>query len=216
MSFSLGVYDILANLVPGTFYLCITYLVLYRVTYIKIDVAEMTLGHIVLLGIFAYATGLIIDPLAKLLWYERFHKSSQSRIVATLNAQNDAVKFSTRKYSWSLLSYYVLHHSPNLHQRLLRLGGITILLRNASFALVIVFLLSIIDALVFNLGVWQIVVGVSSFIASMLALKGAIVFDKRRFQGLYQAIAALELKKTSLPTNLGKKRKSSKEEEDDE
>ena len=209
MSFSLGIYDLVANILPGCFYIFVAYLGIVRWTNWQIDFAKTSLWYIVLLGVTAFVAGLVIDPIANNLWYKLFKgRKSQAEIVAELNEANEVIKFRDEKFSWTLLSHYVKLQDSQLTDGIRRASALNIMLRNASFALFLIFVLVFCDIFVSGFLFWQVVIGVLSLLFSFLAFKQAQRFDEQHFQGIYLAIAATQMKTKDLPV----KRKEKKEE----
>jgi hypothetical protein len=213
MSISLGLYDLFSNIIPGSLYLFFFYLVLYRIGNIDFDFSLLSLWSLILLGILAYVTGLVLDPLAR-FWYKRFYTRSQSEIISDLNESNDSIQFEEGKMNWAFLSYKILHDSPDIHHSLHRLGAIYILLRNVSFIFLLISLFSIVDIFISGFVFWQLVLSFSSLVFSILVLKNAIKFDRMRYKGTYLAIAAIHADDDKLPAKVINRRKKSSQDYD--
>lgn len=208
MSYSLGVYDLLANIIPGGVYLMLLYLGLIRFGELQTDLSTVSSWYIIAFGFASYVVGMVFDPIAKNLWYQRFGgRISQAEIIAELNKENDRIEFTNEKYDWALLSAYVKQHSSDVYEGTRRMSAIHIMLRNISFAAFLVFVLSICDLFVNGFLVAQVVVGLAALLFSILAYKQARRFDNWHFKSTYHAIAGLKLKAKDLPVRLKDEKK---------
>jgi len=212
MSYSLGVYDLLANIIPGGVYLTLLYFGLTWFTAFNYPLSEINTWYAIPFTVAAYVVGIVIDPVAKNLWYKRFKgRKSQVEIINELNAEHETIEFTDVKIDWGLLSEYIKHNDAGIYDGVRRMSAIHILMRNISFSAFLVFLMTLGDVFKSGFRVEQVAIGVSVLVFSFLAYKQARRFDDWHYKSIYHAIAGMKLKAEDLPVKLKGTEKEKKE-----
>lgn len=206
MSIKLGIYDFLAYTIPGGLYLLAILYIVIRLTPLSIDLWQITIIQFFVFTAAAYVLGLIIDPIAKNLWYRRFEtKNLLTEVLKELNTRNEIIDFPTiTAIDWYILLVYIRRHNMEMAVEIERFNAVQIMLRNVSFALLLYAILPIIDLVEYGFSFWQGLIVVSCFVASMVSLKQSIKFDKWFYLGIYETIAGLQLKPEFLPVTINK------------
>ena len=115
MSIRLGIYDFFAYTIPGGLYLFAILYIIIKLTSLNIDLAQITIVQVLFFSIAAYVSGLILDPLAKKLWYSYFEvKNLMSEVLAELNTRNDNISFPSVKIDWYVLLAYIKHQNMEM------------------------------------------------------------------------------------------------------
>ena len=143
----IGIYEFFAYTIPGIVYLCTGAYFLYVFGRIQIDLqalADWSLATYALFLLAAYIVGLLMDPVVKKIWYNKFfaprdtsHKRGDTAEIVYATILNE---FSTPKvhpqYWYSVLTY--LHkENPETASSLERFNASRIMLRNISFVLAV-------------------------------------------------------------------------------
>ena len=203
MSIRMGIYDFFAYTIPGGLYLLAALYVITRLTPLNIDLMRASIVQALFFAIASYVIGIVLDPLAKYLWYARFEPEDVlSEVRAEMNKRNDQISFPDVKIDWYVLLAYIRRHNMDMAVEIERFKTIEIMMRNVSFALLLYAALPIIDLIAYGYSTWQGLFALGSLLGCILAVKQALKFDKWFYAGIFETVAALELKPEHIPIEL--------------
>lgn len=203
MSIRMGIYDFFAYTIPGGLYLLAALYVITRLKPLNIDLMRVSILQALFFAIASYVVGIILDPLAKYLWYDRFKPEDVlSEVRAEMNRRNDQISFPDVKIDWYVLLAYIRHQNMEMAVEIERINATKIMMRNVSFVLLLYAALPLIDLAIYGFSVWQAIVIVVCLLGSILSLKQALKFGAWFYGGIFETVAALELKPEHIPIEL--------------
>lgn len=212
MSIRVGIYDFFAYTIPGGLCLLAILYVITRLTPLNIDLMKISIVQALFFAIASYVFGMILDPLAKLLWYDRFQpKDVASEVRSEVNSRNDRFSFLDVNIDWYVLLAYIRYRNMDMAIEIERFKTIEIMMRNISFVLLFSTVIPIIDLLEHGFSNWQGIVVFGSLLGCILSLKQALKFDKWFYAGIFETVAALELRSEHLPIEFASQGMSAKE-----
>ena len=148
MSVRISVYDFFAYTIPGGLYLFATLYTCTVLGFLEIDwfSLELSLMQIIIAAGLAYILGLLLDPVAKLV-YERVFMRTNLREVAFQEFQRRHPSLETRIQSqdWPTLLAYISRESIDLALDIERHNASNIMLRNLSLGLMSLSLVEIVQ-----------------------------------------------------------------------
>lgn len=83
-----------------------------------------------------------------------------------------------------------------------RINATKIMMRNVSFVLLLCTALPLIDLVIYGFSAWQAIVIVMCLLGSIFSLKQALKFGVWFYLGIFDTVAALELKPEQIPIEL--------------
>ena len=193
MSIKIGIYEFFAYTIPGIIYLSVGTYFLLVFDQIQLNaqiLKDLPLSVYGLLLLTAYIIGLLMDPVVKNVWYNRFfvprdksHKDVDI-VEVVYGAMLNKGKFSEPKihprYWFSVLAY-LYKENPELASSVDRFNASRIMLRNVSFVLAIVALVEFVRGFVMRDYLWAITSSGSLLIFAIIAGRESAKYHRRSF-----------------------------------
>jgi len=201
MSIRIGIYDFFAYTIPGGFYLLtIAYLCLISglATIDFQSLSNPSIVQAIVVAILAYIAGLVFDPIAQ-PWYRLFKPKSFSKKVLDEFKESYTdleIKFQAR--DWPVLLAYLRRENIDIAADIEKLNATNIMLRNASFNLVILSVIQIIQYIRTGFFAWNLVLCFVFLISSIIAGRESIKRVTWFYLGIYEAITARSLELSDL------------------
>lgn len=190
MSISIGIYDFFSYTVPGLIYLLVVYDVFNLFHPIKAEIDKLgdapLWGGLILLVIFAFLVGHIFDSISHRLWYRLFYRGgSQVRAYNTF-LKIIGVNASFNPHQWTILLGAIRHNDAQLADAIDRNKATSIMLRNISFALFLLGVVFIAQA-IYSIGFWYWFASLSAlvFIGSGISLRRSDHFNMAFYHMIY-------------------------------
>ena len=212
MSIKIGIYEFFAYTIPGILYVCLLGYVLSAVGIMEFDLQalhDLPLIFYILIMVFAYVVGLLIDPIAKKLWYQFFRPKDKSNknLVETVDVvySEFLIKCKVKSLNLHPRNWYSilvrLHQdNPEIASSLERFNASRIMLRNTSFALVIFAIIQIAFFIQSSNHIEFIILFFVAIIFSIIAGKESAKYHRWFYAGIFQAAVAYSLDITKLVT----------------
>lgn len=187
MSFSLGLYDVFANIVPGLLYFYVFNEGLRLLGWQSIDLTKVnTIGQALIVIIVSFVLGNIIGSLTFRYWYKLFYRHHFAEAtLERLRRRHPDLKFEFKPDDGEIIFVVIKHHNKLLAEKIETTRVNSIMMRNVSFGIFLYSLLSIFlffsqrDMLYFG-------AGVAAIIFSALSLRRAAVMDRWFFQDVFR------------------------------
>jgi len=210
MSIKIGIYEFFAYTIPGIVYLSAGVYFLCAFDKIQLSIQswkDLPLAIYALLLLAAYILGLLMDPIAKGVWYNRFFvpKDKSRKDADTAEIVYDAMldKFPEPKIHpryWYSMLVYLYKENPELASSIDRFNASRIMLRNVSFALVVSAFVEFVWGLVMQDYLWAVASFALLLIFAVIAGKESAKYHRWFYQGILQAAFVSEVK---IPDYLG-------------
>jgi hypothetical protein len=141
MSFTLGLYDLFANIIPGFIYLFIFNETLRELGFAHFDVTQIdNVTFSFLLTMLAYLVGHIMDYLAYHLWVRVFYRAPKERAYERFRSKFAELKIQFNPSHSSLFFGAIKLLKPEIANDIEKNEVVSLMLRNVSFAFAIFFL----------------------------------------------------------------------------
>ncbi len=197
MSIRLGLYDFFAYTIPGGLYLLALVQLGNILGWVSIDfqtinsLSVLSIVLAVVLFAIAYITGHIFEPFAK-RWRRLFFKSGglQKRVFDGVKAKYPDTEIKFRLGDWTLLLAYLRLENAEVAAEIARPNVTSIMLRNVSLGLILLAVLQIVEFIHTGFLVWHLVLSVALVIASIVAGRESVKFQRWFYSGIYEAIIA--------------------------
>ncbi len=197
MSINLGIYDVFANIVPGLVYLYVLNEYLRAFNRANLDLSSTyNLPQFLLLIILAYLVGYIMDYVSYHLWFLRFYSRHEECMAYQQFKERypelDVVFVPEQS---SLLFTIIRQKSQQLADSIDKNKVVSLMLRNTSFALILLLPLELYFAFANRFNIFDLTVNflmaIGSVIGSLIALRQAERFDHYFYRLIFEN-AALE------------------------
>jgi len=158
-----------------------------------LTLSNILVGQVIIVAAISYATGLVIDPIAR-LWYRLFRSTNFADVVLkdfTKTHEDLNVKFKSK--DWPILLASIRQQSAEMADEIDRYNALHIMLRNISFNF---FLLATIELTQFfriNFAIWHLVIFLILLMLSIVSGREAAKFNKWFYLRNYEATVAQSL-----------------------
>jgi hypothetical protein len=196
MNIKIGIYDIFAHALPGGAYVfVITYILkLANVVTIEFEPFNISLSQFLLLGALSYIVGLLFDWVSRALWYRffaRYKKDNMSDVsYEEMKRRYHRYNFSFQHEEWPILLANITDRSIDMATEIKKFNAMHIMLRNISFALLILFLIALIQVFREGFLLIHILTSIFSLLFSLIAVKRAMLFEKYFYNMIFEATIA--------------------------
>ena len=205
MSLQIGIYEFFAYTIPGIIYLFLTgyfLIVGYRIQTVSYTIENIPLPLFLLGLVFAYVVGLLVDPIAKKVWYNKFFrpKSGLPKLTESVDViygefvAEYGIRTMIHPKYWYPVLIWLHKENPETAASFERFNASRILLRNVSFALVILAISQIIFVFQYKNYLIAIGIGVVSIVFSLVAGKESAKYHRWFYQGLFLAELVSDVK----------------------
>jgi hypothetical protein len=193
MSINLGIYDVFANIVPGFVYLFVVNEYLKAFGQPNLDLSSTNnLSQFFLLIILAYLVGHVMDYVSYRLWFLRFYSKFEERTAyKQFKERYPELDVTFVPEQSSLLFTIVRQRNHQMAENIDRNKVTCIMLRNASFALILLLPLQLYFAFVNGFSVINFLMALGSIAGSLIALRQAERLDHYFYRLIFEN-AALE------------------------
>ena len=188
MSISLGIFDVFANAIPGLLYLFVFNEIAKMFAVTSIDWTSInTIGQTILVVLAAYVVGHIMDFISYRLWFRLFYRRSyeERAYQAFTNVYPELRSKFDPKQTPMMLSI-IRYNKPELTTEIERKKVTCVMLRNISFAFIILFAIELFLAFQNGFSITHFITGIGALIGSYASLRRADHFNMRYFAQIYQ------------------------------
>jgi len=201
MSIKVGLYDFLANTIPGGLYLFLIFYSLntFNVFTFEIGSIEFSLFQVIVIAIVSFVIGLIFNPITRFI-FRPFHKTLEVQKKALLECKekysdrypNIEIKFDIRHIP--LMVEYLRKENIDIAIEIERFNIISILLRNVSgfFGVFSVVLVS--QSIVNGFKIFPLFLGLCSLLLCFLSGQESIRLKENFFRKVFESILVRSLK----------------------
>jgi len=219
MSINLGIYDVFANIIPGFVYLFVfsEYLKMLDQPYLDLPSLN-SLPHFSLLIILAYLVGHVMDYVAYRLWFLRFYSRFEERTAYKQFQERYPELDTTFKPEQSSLLFTIIRQKNHqLADTIERNKVNCIMLRNTSFALILLLPLELYLTFANGFNIVNLLIAFGSMIGSIVTLRRAegldhyyyrLIFENAALEGRNLKSIILKLNRTGIRGNKVAKRES--------
>jgi hypothetical protein len=193
MSINLGIYDVFANIVPGFVYLSVLneYLKAFRLPYLDVPNAN-SFPQLLLLIILAYLVGHVMDYVAYRLWFLRFYNRFEERTAyKQFQDKYPELDISFKPEQFSLMFNVIRQKNYQLAENIERSKVTCLMLRNASFALILLLPLELYLTSSHGFSIVNLLMALGSILGSIITLRRAEDLDHYFYRMIFEN-AALE------------------------
>lgn len=187
MSFSLGLYDVFANIVPGLLYFYVFNEGLRLLGWQSIDLTKVnTIGQALIVIVVSFVLGNIIGSLTFRYWYKLFYRRHFAEAtLERLRRRHPDLKFEFKPDDGEIIFVVIKHHNKLLAEKIETTRVNSIMMRNVSFG---IFLYSLLSIFLFfsQRDVLYLGASVITVIFSGLSLRRAAVMDRWFFQDVFR------------------------------
>jgi len=206
MAIKLGTYDFFAHLISGSFFLAYILYMSQNFLPITIDIANLSIPMLLILGIIAYVLGHVAHQLSSQLWYRFFApKDLYKKTIGQLSKEVPYVKFDIDNTDWYTLVSYVKKQSIDMAQDIEHYHVISVMHRSISFVLLLFSLTFGVEFFQNNYSYSQLVLTIFSLTFSILLARISVTYHRYFFRSIHQSIIALIMKPEQLPIKLREK-----------
>jgi len=193
MSINLGIYDVFANIVPGFIYLYVVNEYLKEFGQPSLDLSsENSLLQFSFLFILAYLIGHIMDYVSYRLWFLRFYGRFEERTAyKQFKERYPELDVTFKPEQFSLLFTIIRQKDSQLADNIDRNKVTCIMLRNASFALILFSILEFYRAFAHGFDIIALLLAIGAVAGSIIALRQAERLDHYFYRLIFEN-AALE------------------------
>jgi len=203
MTIKLGTYDFFAYFIPGGIVTSAILFLLVMHSGLTVDFGSMSIVEFLLVATLAYLLGYANDYLARKTWYRLFLRKDRRNLIRSaledLNKANSTFQVSSEHTDWYLYLSFIRKQNPDAAQEIDKLNVQNIMLRNASFAILI---FAIIFAVEFVSAGYFYLYGIGSLLCfgtSIILVRESIKFSMWFVRAIYKALVALVITPEQLP-----------------
>lgn len=193
MTINLGIYDVFANIVPGLLYLYVLneYLKAFGQPYWDMPNTD-GFAQLFLMAVLAYLVGHVMDYVSYRLWFLRFYSRFEERTAyKQFQEKYPELEVTFKPEQFPLLFAVVRQKSYPLAENIDRNKVSCLLLRNASFALILILPLALYLAFANGFNTTSFLIAVGSILGSLILLRQAERLDHYYYRSIFEN-AALE------------------------
>jgi hypothetical protein len=191
MSFTLGLYDLFANIIPGFIYLFIVNETLREFGLVHIDVTTIdNLSYFLLLGVVAYLVGHNMDFLSYRLWVRVFYRDHpEDRAYKQFRSIYPELEIQVNPRHVQLFFGAIKFAKPELANDIEKNKVICLMLRNVSFASILFFVSESLIILFTGFSWMNLTIAILSLIASLVTLKRADMFNVLFYKMVFEHVS---------------------------
>lgn len=227
MSISLGIYDVFSYAIPGMMYLFMfnEFLRLLHLPHMDITILKDS-ALLLLLGLISYLIGHLFDHISHEIWYRTWYPKGQAIEQAYAKFRGTpGVKADFDVNQWSVLFSVIRQNNPELAVTIDRNKATAIMLRNVSFALALLAIVSLINLIATSFdissGLAVIVAALGSRVSLLRSDKFnvgfySVIFEQSLLYGnnLAEVLYNVKIRSEKLPETSARARSKRKAEED--
>ena len=190
MSFTLGLYDLFANIIPGFIYLFILNETLRELGFAHFDLTQIdNLPYFLLLTLLAFLVGYIMEYLAKRLWVRVFyHDHPEERAYKQIRSIYPELEIQFNPRHVHLFFGAIKHAKPELANDIEKNKVLCLMLRNVSFAFILFFVFELIVVLSTGFSWINLIIAIGSLLASIITLRRANTFNMLFYKMVFEHV----------------------------
>lgn len=200
MSIKIGVHDFFAYTIPGLIHILVFTIQahVYGLTTFNMSNLDLSLGWILLATLVAYVVGQLLDTVSANVLPRIYDPKGSNGTNVERAMQKMKIDYgsrltaSTQLRDWPVLYMYVKQRSENVAERIDAFNAQGIMLRNISFALLLLGVGLLIHQLV-ALSLEQFLFSILSFVFSIVAFRRARRVGGWFYSSIYEAAIAYSL-----------------------
>lgn len=200
MSIKIGVHDFFAYTIPGMAYLLVFAIQahIFGLTTFDLSILDLSLGLILGVTLIAYLVGQLLDTVSSNVLpriYDPKEGKGTNHDHALQNLRNDygnRLTANVQLRDWPVLYMYVKQRNENVTERIDGFNAQSIMLRNVSFALLLLAIGLLFHQLVV-LSFEYFLFSIASFVFSAVAFRRARRVGRWFYSSIYQAAIAYSL-----------------------
>ena len=191
MSFTLGLYDLFANIIPGFIYLFLVNETLRELGVAHLDITKIdNLAYFLLLGILAYLVGHNMDFLSYRLWIKVFYRDHpEDRAYKQIKSLYPELEIQFNPRHVHLFFGAIKLAKPELANDIEKNKVICIMLRNVSFASILFFFSEVFIILFTGFSWTNLVITILSLVASIVTLRRADMFNVLFYKSVFEHVS---------------------------
>jgi hypothetical protein len=187
MSITLGIYDVFSYAIPGFIYLFVFNEVLKFAQLPNLDISKLdNLTHLFLLSLLSYLVGHLFDSISHHIWYRIFYREHTEERAYEKFKRIPGIKVDFDPHHWSLLLGVLRHNNLELVDNIDKNKATSIMLRNISFALFLLAVISVIGAFAKGFSLPSLLLAITSLISSIVTLRRSDSFNLWFYSIIYQ------------------------------
>ena len=188
MSISLGIYDIFANAIPGLFYLFVFNEIAKLFGVPSIDWTSInTVGQTTLVDLVAYVVGHIMDFISYRPWFRLFYRQRyEERAYQEFTGTYSELHSEFNPKQIPMLLSIIRYSKSELTDDIERKKAICVMLRNVSFAFIILGVLELILTFQNGFSITHFIAVIVTSIGSYAWLRRADHYNMRYYAQIYQ------------------------------
>jgi len=195
MSIRVCIYDFYAYVIPGSLLITVAGYGIHLAHIMPICMYNPHFSFVAVAAflVLAYVSGFIMDPITYKFWIPFFRAKKLSELVLNqfkTNHKNFQVNFKAS--DWPVLQAFIARQHQEMHSEIQRFNALQIMLRNISFALLILALVQAIFLLT-AFSFLKVMLVIGSFILSMITAKQSVTLSKWFYSAIYEAVVAHSL-----------------------
>ena len=191
MSFTLGLYDIFANIIPGFIYLFIINEALreFKLAHLEITTIDNA-AYFFLLGILAFLVGHNMDFLSYRLWVRVFYRDHpEDRAYKQFRAIYPELEIQFNPRHIHLFFGAIKVAKPEIANDIEKNKVICLMLRNVSFASILFFVLEVAVILFRGFSWINLIIATLSLVASIVTIRRADMFNVLFYKMIFEYAA---------------------------
>lgn len=179
MSIAIGIYDFFSYIIPGFLYLFTFNEILKLLRLPNLDISLLSnVTHLIFLGLLAYLVGHLFDFISHHIWYRLFYRGkSEERAYMRFKAL-PGIKAEFEPMQWPILLSFIRHHDMDLCNTIDKNKATSIMLRNVSFALFLLAIVSAVSAFQSGFSLGFGLTTIAALIGCFVALRRGDVFNQ--------------------------------------
>ena len=187
MSVTLGIYDVFSYAIPGLLYLFIFTEVLRLLHLPSFDTAKFdNFVYLVLIGLLSYLVGHVFDYISHNIWYRVFYRGHTEERAYEKFKEIPGINVDFDPRQWSILFSVLRHNNFELVNSIDKNKATSIMLRNVSFALFLLAIVSAIRTFANGFSLISLLLSIIALIASIVALRRSDMFNLWFYSMIYQ------------------------------
>lgn len=192
MSIRIGIYDIFTHLIGGSFLLAFLLYVIQKQTPLPVDIFELSVAQLIILGIASYVLGFVATPLSSKLWFRFFSRGDlHQQAVEGLRNEIPGMEINLKEMDWYTLIAFIKKHNQDMAQDVEQFNAISIMLRSVSFSLLLFGIVFGYEYLAEKYPIDGLILALICFVLSIVLVQSSVTYRKYFYRSIYQSVVAL-------------------------
>lgn len=185
MSITLGIYDVFSYAIPGILYLFTLYEFM-RFIQKPIELPLENSLYLLLLALLSYLVGHLFDHISRHLWYRRFYPEKSPERAFSRFEKHFNIKTEVTPRQWPILLSVIRHTNSEVSTTIEKNKATSIMLRNVSFSLFLLFLILAISAFFPVFSLTYLISAVVALALSIVSMRRGDEFNQWFYLEIFQ------------------------------